>query len=74
MEIGLGGACLVLLVLTAAWPEWIEAIFGVEPDGGSGALEWALVAVLAVCALALPWHGVRGLRQAGATVVGSETS
>lgn len=62
-EIGLGAACLVLLVLTAAWPEWIEAIFGVEPDGGSGALEWALVVVLAVCAFGLPWHGVRGLRR-----------
>jgi hypothetical protein len=71
-EIGLGAASFVLLVLTAAWPEWIEAIFGVEPDGGSGALEWALVAVLALCACALPWHGVHGLRRTGATAVGSQ--
>lgn len=61
-EIALGGACLVLLALTAVWPDWIELIFGVEPDGGNGALEWALVAALAACAAGLPWHGVRGLR------------
>jgi hypothetical protein len=72
-EIGLGAACLALLVLTAAWRDWIEAIAGVEPDAGSGALEWALVAVLAVCACGLPWHGVRGLRRVGAQVVSSES-
>jgi hypothetical protein len=70
-EIGLGAACLVLLVLTAAWPDWIEAIVGVEPDGGSGALEWALVALLAVCAFGLPWHGLRGLRRIDATASGT---
>lgn len=64
MEIALGAACLVLLVLTAAWPDWIEAVFGFEPDGGNGALEWGLVMLLAACAFALPWHGVRGLRRA----------
>jgi hypothetical protein len=62
-EIALGAACFALLALTAAWPDWIEAIFGVEPDGGSGAVEWGLVAVLAACAFGLPWHGVRGLRR-----------
>jgi hypothetical protein len=40
----------MLLVLTLAWPEWIEEAFGVDPDGGSGALEWALVIVFAICA------------------------
>ena len=38
-------------VLTFAWPEWIEAIFGVNPDGGSGALEWAFVVASALGSL-----------------------
>ena len=33
-------------VLTLVWQEWIEAIFRVDPDGGDGSLEWAVVGVL----------------------------
>ena len=29
----------VLFILTLAFPEWIEAVFGVDPDGGNGLLE-----------------------------------
>ena len=39
LAFGIGTA----LVATLGDPEWIEAVFGVEPDGGSGALEWGLV-------------------------------
>ena len=37
IEAALAVAGLALAVLTMAWPEWIEEIFGIEPDGGNGA-------------------------------------
>ena len=35
------------LVLTSLWPQWIEGLFGLEPDGGSGETEWGLALGLA---------------------------
>jgi hypothetical protein len=41
------------LALTLAWPQWIEGIIGLEPDGGDGSAEWgwtfALGAATVVC-------------------------
>ena len=55
-------------VVTLVWPDWIELVFGVDPDGGDGSLEW-LVAGLAVgvtltlCLLARrEWRRVRPAR------------
>lgn len=42
---------VVTAVMTASDSEWIEAVFGIHPDAGSGALEWALVAVTGLGAI-----------------------
>lgn len=47
---GLSG---ILFAVTALWPEWIEALTGLDPDGGSGAVEWALAGAFALTAVSL---------------------
>ena len=38
----------LLLLLTLFWRDWIEAIFGVDPDAHNGSFEWLVVASLLV--------------------------
>jgi len=54
VEAGLAVTSGFLAVLTVIWRDWIEEVFHVEPDGGSGSLEWLIVAalVVATCTLA----------------------
>lgn len=57
------GAAFLLLVVTLVWPSWIELGFGMDPDRGSGVVEWLIVLVAAMgllgsSALALrEWRG-----------------
>ena len=43
----------VLAVVTIFWHDWIEAVFGVNPDRGNGSAEWLVVLLLAVVTVAL---------------------
>jgi hypothetical protein len=46
VECALAGVSGSLLVLTLLTREWIEVILRVDPDRGSGSLEWAISAAL----------------------------
>jgi hypothetical protein len=36
-----------LAVITFLWHDWVEILFRIDPDEGSGMLEWGIVALLA---------------------------
>jgi hypothetical protein len=48
VEVALASLTAGLLMLTLAWSEWIELLFGVAPDSGDGSVESAFVTVLVV--------------------------
>jgi len=43
----------ILFVITLFWRDWIELLFHVDPDQGSGALEWIVVGCLLLVTLVL---------------------
>ena len=51
LEAGLAAASVVLLVVTLFWRDWIEIVFRVDPDNGSGSFEWLIVGITAVAAV-----------------------
>jgi hypothetical protein len=52
LEAILGVISAALLVLTLLVPDWIEAVFGIEPDEGNGSLEWAIAGGLLAVTIA----------------------
>ncbi len=57
-------AAVVLAAVTLVWRDWIEIVFGVDPDEGSGAVEWAIVVGLALVAFLAAVAGSYELRRA----------
>jgi len=40
-----------LLTFTLLWPQWIELLFHIDPDAGSGVLEWSILATTLVVSI-----------------------
>jgi hypothetical protein len=62
IEVALAAFLGAATILTAVWPDWIEGLFGTDPDGGNGTTEWLIVAGLAVATLAVATLARRDLR------------
>jgi hypothetical protein len=45
LELALAILSAGLLVVTVVWHDWIEIVFRVDPDRGSGWFEWLVVAL-----------------------------
>ena len=52
IESAMAIASAALLVITLVWKDWIEIVFRVDPDAGSGAVEWAIVGLTVLLMLA----------------------
>ena len=52
VEAGLACLSASALLLTLLWADWIEIVFGVDPDNHTGSLEW-LIVVGCLCATVL---------------------
>jgi hypothetical protein len=53
LETGMATVTSILLMITLIWRDWIEIVFGVNPDQGNGTLEWLIVGALLVVAIML---------------------
>lgn len=53
LESILGSITGLAAIITLFWHDWIEAVFGVDPDKGNGLAEWLVVLILLCITLAL---------------------
>jgi hypothetical protein len=48
VEVLLAAASGLVGLVTLVWPDWIELVFGADPDGGNGAVE-VLIVIAFLC-------------------------
>ena len=53
VETIVGAASGMLAVVTVFWKDWLEAVFGWDPDHHDGTAEWLIVLAFAVVAAVL---------------------
>jgi hypothetical protein len=62
-EVAVAAGSATLAVLTLAWRDWIEGMFGVDFDHHSGSLEWAIVVGLLLVAVVFGLRAPSELRR-----------
>jgi hypothetical protein len=70
LEVALASLTGILFLVTLISRDWIESVFGVDPDAHSGSLEWALVAALLVVTITLGVVARTEWRRAAAATTG----
>lgn len=73
IESALAAVSGLLGLLTLVWRDWIEGVFGWDPDHHNGSFEWILVAVLLLAALALGALARRGWRRSRAVAAWADS-
>jgi hypothetical protein len=53
LETGMAIVTSILFVITLVQRDWIEIVFGVDPDSHNGDLEWLIVGALLVVMITL---------------------
>jgi hypothetical protein len=53
LETGMAIVTGIVFVITLLWRDWIEIVFGVDPDQGNGTLEWLIVGTLLIVTITL---------------------
>jgi hypothetical protein len=51
IETALASVAALLAVVTVVWRDWIERVFGIDPDHHSGSIEWELIFALLLASL-----------------------
>lgn len=70
LEMAVALAAGILGLVTIFWSDWIEMLTGFDPDQHNGSVEWLLVAVLLVVAVAMGLVARRDWRLLAASAEG----
>jgi integral membrane sensor domain MASE1 len=53
LEMVMASCSAVLTLITFVWKDWIEIVFGFDPDNDTGSMEWIICSVLLIAAVTL---------------------
>jgi hypothetical protein len=53
LETAIASVTCILCVITLIQRDWIELVFGIDPDNHNGALEWLIIGTLLAATIAL---------------------